>query len=63
MLDKFSLAKRMVGAYFNDGEGISSVQCRDHSNVDPRLIEAVRAAHKEFFRVFNKKRPSKNAQE
>lgn len=47
----FSLTKKAVGAYFNDGEVISSCQVmKEHQgNPSPLLIESVKAAQTVFF--------------
>lgn len=50
---KFSLAKDRVGIYFNDGTGTISVQCAKNVIAHPNFVEAIRAARKEFFRVYD----------
>lgn len=55
----FSLAKKGVGAYFNDGETISWCQRRRDVPVDasdPVMVAAVKAARKAFFRVYREGR-------
>ena len=49
----FSLAKNRVGIYFNTGEGSIAVQCDKNVTPHPNFVEAIKAAQKEFFRVYD----------
>ena len=64
MSQKFSLAKNRIGAYFSDGQSIiwhqtPSLPRTAHGglrNLDPALERAVRAARREFDRVYWKEK-------
>lgn len=56
MRSEFSLSKKRPGAYFCDDEGRTSVQFAGDpktEKADPVLLLAVKAAKKEFFRVYS----------
>lgn len=53
----FSLSKKRVGIYLNSGETISWVQgdAEHQDSPDPKLVAAIEAARKAFFRVYTPK--------
>lgn len=56
MADDFRPSRARVGAYFNDGAFTIWVQAPSPKMklaVDPKLVKAVKAAQKAFFKVYH----------